>query len=101
MGRRDEAAPGRRTPGAKTSGNQAATSPLSLPCARTYAGPPCTGRRLWAAAVLTCPVCGGMHTHRVGETARLLAGRVVKACPVSGHPYRLAPVQRRKEARRG
>lgn len=70
----------------------------SLPCARAYGGPPVPGRQLWAVTVLTCPVCRAMHQHRVGEAARLLAGRVVRVCPVWGRPYRLRPVQRRKEA---
>jgi len=88
-------------PGPEDEQRPAAPSALSLPAGRTYAGPPCPGRRLWAAVVLTCPHCQGMHTHRAGQAARLLSGRVVKRCPVSGLPYTLRPVQRRKEARRG
>lgn len=72
-----------------------------LPHARAYAGPPCRGRRLWLVVVLTCPRCGTAHAHRVGETARLFSHRVDKACPVTGLWYRLGPVQRRREARRG
>lgn len=70
------------------------------PTARAYAGPPCRGRGMWAVTVLTCPLCGGMHQHRVSEVARLLAGRVFRTCPVVGRLYRLAPVTRRREARR-
>ena len=69
--------------------------------ARAYAGPPCCGRTLWAITVLSCPACGGMHQHRAGLAARLLAGRVERACPVTGQAYVLRPVQRRREARRG
>lgn len=71
-----------------------------LPHARAYAGPPCRGRSLWAVTVLTCPHCGGMHQHRVGAASRLLGGRVDRVCPVTGRVYLLAPVQRRREARR-
>ncbi|HEX6498989.1 MAG TPA: hypothetical protein VF054_08150 [Micromonosporaceae bacterium] len=66
--------------------------------ARAYAGPPCPGRGLWAITVLTCPHCRGMHQHRAGEAARLLAGRIRRCCPVTGLWYVLAPVQRRREA---
>lgn len=69
-----------------------------LPRARAYAGPPCAGRGLWAITVLACPHCRGMHQHRAGEAARLLAGRVQRCCPVTGRWYVLAPVQRRREA---
>lgn len=77
-------------------------SPLlaGLPSGRAHAGPPAPGRRLWLVVVLACPCCGGMHQHRSGETARLLSGRSVRRCPTTGRPYRLAPVQRRREARR-
>lgn len=78
-----------------------ATHLPELPHARAYAGPPCRGRRLWLVVVLTCPCCGTAHAHRVGETARLFSHRVDKACPVTGQWYRLGPVQRRREARRG
>jgi hypothetical protein len=67
---------------------------------RTYAAPPCDGRRLWLAVVLTCPACGGAHHHRVGDASLLLSGRVVKVCPVNKVRYALRPVQRRREARR-
>lgn len=70
-----------------------------FPHARAYAAPPCRGRSLWLVVVLTCPHCGTCHSHRVGEVARLLSNRVRKACPVTGHWYRLGPVQRRKQAR--
>lgn len=84
-----------------TSDDTPSHSPTSmLPAGRTYAMPPCRGRRLWLAVVLTCPWCGTGHSHRAFEAARLLAGRLVKTCPVTGRPYALAPVQRRKEARR-
>lgn len=72
--------------------------PCDLPHARTYAGPPCGGRYMWLAVVLTCPHCRGMHQHRTGEAARLLSGRVRRCCPVTGRWYVLAPVQRRREA---
>lgn len=72
-----------------------------VPHARAYAGPPCRGRSLWLVMVLSCPHCGTAHVHRVGEAARLLAARVVRECPVTGRAYQLAPVQRRREARRG
>lgn len=71
---------------------------LDLPTGRAYAGPPVPGRALWLACVLSCPLCGGMHAHRVGAVARLLSGRVVRRCPTTGRRYRLAPVQRRREA---
>lgn len=86
----------------KIQPNATSGSPLldGLPNARAYAGPPCPGRGSWAVTVLTCPVCGGMHQHRAFEAARLLAGRAVRRCPTTGKAYRLAPVQRRREARR-
>lgn len=71
-----------------------------LPHARAYAAPPCPRRSLWLVVVLTCPWCGTAHQHRAGEAARLLSGRLVKTCPVVGQLYRLAPVHRRREARR-
>jgi hypothetical protein len=74
------------------------THAADMPHARAYAGPPCRGRGLWAVTVLSCPWCRTMHQHRAGETARLLSGRLAKVCPVTGRPYRLAPVQRRREA---
>lgn len=70
-----------------------------VPHARAYAAPPCRGRSLWLVVVLTCPHCGTSHSHRVGEVARLLSNRIAKCCPVTGLPYRLGPVQRRKQAR--
>lgn len=73
---------------------------LDMPHGRALAGPPCPGRTLWAVTTPTCPRCGGMHQHRVGEAGRLLSGRIVKVCPTTGQPYRLGPVQRRREARR-
>lgn len=75
-------------------------SALPLPRGRAYVGPPVRGRRLWLAAVLTCPVCGGMHSHRAGDDRLLLSGRLARRCPVTGRAYQLAPVQRRAEARR-
>lgn len=78
--------------------NSHATHAAGIPHARAYAGPPVPGRRLWLIAVLSCPRCGAMHQHRVYEAARLLAGRTVRACPTTGKPYVLSPVQRRKEA---
>jgi hypothetical protein len=84
-----------------TSVTSYTTTETTVPQGRAFAGPPCPGRRLWAITVLTCPLCGGMHTHRSGQTARLLSGRVVRRCPTNGQLYRLNPVQRRREARRG
>jgi hypothetical protein len=69
--------------------------------ARAQAVPPCAGRGLWLVIVLTCPGCGSGHAHRVGDVAMLLAGKVFKRCRVTGERYRLGPVQRRREARRG
>ena len=66
--------------------------------ARAYAGPPCPGRQLWAITVLRCPSCLGMHQHRVGQVSMLLSGRIDRRCPTTGELYRLAPVQRRREA---
>jgi hypothetical protein len=66
--------------------------------ARAQAGPPCPGRQLWAVTVLRCPSCLGMHQHRVGQVSMLLSGRVDRRCPTTGELYRLAPVQRRREA---
>lgn len=97
----------RRRPGAEDPGHlavMAATGasiadPLDgLRAVRVYAGPPVPGRQLWAVTVLSCPWCRAMHQHRVGEAARLLSGRVRRTCPVWGRPYRLRPVQRRREA---
>lgn len=68
---------------------------------RAIVGPPSPGRTKWLIAVLTCPLCGGMHHHRVADGAELLAGRMIRVCPTTGHDYQLSPVQRRREARRG
>lgn len=83
-----------------TSDDTPSDALTSMPAGRTYAVPPCRGRQLWLAVVLTCPRCGTGHSHRAFEAARLLAGRLVKTCPVTGRPYALSPCQRRKEARR-
>lgn len=40
------------------------------------------------------------QTKQTPHTYKLLAGKVARRCPVTGRPYRLAPVQRRAEARR-
>jgi hypothetical protein len=78
------------------------TAPTTTtPSGRAYAGPPVPGRTMWAITTLSCPLCEGMHQHRAVEAARLLSGRVERRCPTTGRPYRLAPVQRRREARRG
>ena len=94
--------PGRGDPGHLTVIAATDASITGLPdtmrCARAYAGPPVPGRTLWAVTVLTCCWCGAMHQHRVGEAAQLLSGRVVRSCPVWSRPYRLRPVQRRREA---
>lgn len=72
------------------------------PCARAYIAPPCPGRSLWLVVVLTCPLCRTAHTHRVRDADLLMAGRVVRFCPTVGKLYRIAAVQRRREAvRRG
>jgi hypothetical protein len=42
-----------------------------------------------------------MHQHRAGLVDALLSGRLTRVCPTTGKPYTLAPVQRRREARRG
>lgn len=72
----------------------------TLPRGRAYAGPPVRGRRLWTVAVLRCPLCSAMHHHRAGDDRLLLTGRLARRCPVTGRTYQLAPVQRRREARR-
>jgi hypothetical protein len=72
----------------------------SVPQGRAYAGPPCRGRSLWCVTVLSCPLCGGMHQHRAGNARTLLSGKAMRSCPTTGKPYLLAPVQRRREARR-
>lgn len=90
-GRPGESAPSHNTEASLPPG-------ATMPCGRAYAGPPVPGRRLWLVAVLSCPVCSAMHQHRVYESARLLAGRVVRCCPATGRPYVLSPVQRRREA---
>lgn len=82
------------------SGDDSSTS-VSLPAARANAGPPVRGRGLWAITVLTCPCCGALHQHRAGDPSALLRGRVVRSCPATGERYRLAPVRRWREARRG
>lgn len=74
------------------------TPRVEIPHARTQAGPPCRGRGLWSAVVLRCPWCLTLHVHRSGQVSRLLSGRVVRRCPVSGQQYVLSPVQRRREA---
>lgn len=96
----------RRSPGAESGASTKqladnSTTSVNLPAARANAGPPCRGRSLWAVTVLSCPCCGGMHQHRAGESSGLLSGRVVRACPATGERYRLAPVRRWREARRG
>lgn len=99
----EKSRPGANRAAQVTAGEAVATSVVDRPDlahARAYAGPPCRGRSLWAVTVLTCPHCGGMHQHRVGAASRLLGGRVDRVCPVTGRSYRLAPVQRRREARR-
>lgn len=80
--------------------SHASRSDAPLPSGRAYAGPPCHRRRLWLVVVLSCPICRGAHSHRSGDDRALLAGRVERACPVTGQLYRLNPVQRRREARR-
>lgn len=90
--------------GAKTTGEDVRISVVDqggMPHGRAYAGPPCPGRGLWAITVLACPHCGGMHQHRSGQAARLLSGRITRLCPTTGRAYVLAPVQRRRDARRG
>jgi hypothetical protein len=99
-----------RTPGAgQASGGSSrviAATELSIrptddiPRVRAYAAPPCPGRGLWLVVVLTCSHCGTAHSHRVGDHSRLLSGDIDKACPATGLWYRLAPVQRRNQARR-
>lgn len=74
---------------------------MRAPRGRAYAGPPVPGRTLWAVTVLACPLCDGMHQHRAGLVDALLSGRLTRVCPTTGKPYTLAPVQRRREARRG
>lgn len=98
----ENARPAANGTGAKLADEATASvpPPADLPNGRAQAGPPCPGRRLWVVAVPRCPRCQGMHVHRVGEAARLLSGRVIRCCPTTGRAYRLAPVQRRREARR-
>jgi len=71
-----------------------------FPAARAHAMPPVPGRRLWVVAVLTCPLCGGGHTHRSGDDTMLLSGRLLRRCPTTGRLYRLGKVRRCNEARR-
>lgn len=70
------------------------------PTCRAWAAPPCRRRGMWLVFVATCIHCGGGHSHRVGNAGALLAGKVVRSCPVAGDEYRLSPVHRRREARR-
>lgn len=74
---------------------------VTLPAARANAGPPVRGRGMWAITVLACTCCGAMHQHRAGDPSALLHGRTVRTCPATGERYRLAPVRRWREARRG
>lgn len=71
-----------------------------FPTARAHAMPPCPGRTMWAVAVLTCPLCGGGHTHRSGDASMILSGKLLRRCPTTGRLYRLGPVRRCNEARR-
>lgn len=70
------------------------------PSSRAFALPPVAGRSLWAVPVLHCSWCGGGHVHRTADVEMLLAGKLLRRCPVVGRLYRLGPVQRRNEARR-
>lgn len=90
-----------RRSGPPTGRPDTITYPQITAAGRVYASPPCRGRSLWLAVTLRCPWCGTGHAHRVGEAARLLAGRVDKLCPVTGKAYLLSPVRRGREARRG
>lgn len=73
----------------------------ALPRGRAHAGPPCFGRTMWTIAVLACPICSGMHHHRAKDSSILLHGKAVRRCPATGLAYRLSPVRRWREARRG
>jgi hypothetical protein len=96
-----EGRPGEKAATTTTLDPVASVQPIAdIPHGRAYAGPPVPGRGLWAVTVLTCPLCEGMHQHRAVEAARLLSGRAERRCPTTGRLYRLAPVQRRREARR-
>jgi hypothetical protein len=80
-----------------------AQSPSRLddfPASRAHALPPVPGRRLWVIAVLTCPLCGGGHTHRSGDDSMLLSNKMLRRCPTTGRLYRLGPVKRWRQARR-
>jgi hypothetical protein len=98
--RNDESRPTGKSGGAATTVDGESTSRLhpvsDLPHARANAGPPVPGRHMWAYTVLSCPRCGGMHQHRAGEP-----GRIVRSCPTTGRLYRLSPIKRWREARRG
>src|SRR4051794_10994023 len=80
---------------AATNRSIASTSvpPLSagIISAYTYVAPPCAGRTQGQAMVLRCGWCGGGHVHRAEDHNALLAGDVVRRCPVTGRRYRLAP----------
>jgi hypothetical protein len=92
----------RPTTGAPTNTTtpDSVTPANDIPRARGHGIPPSAGRKFWAIVVLLCPWCSSGHIHRTGMTARLLAGRLTKVCPVAGRPYVVAPVTRRREARR-
>lgn len=85
-----------------SDGNSSNVQPVpALLKARTLAGPPCTRRRLWLAVVSACPSCCSVHQFRAGDPSALLAGCLVRRCPVTGTQLRLAPVRRGREARHG
>lgn len=71
-----------------------------FPAGRAHALPPVPGRSLWIIAVLSCPLCGGGHTHRSGDASMILNGKLLRRCPTTGRLYRLGPVRRCAEARR-
>jgi len=96
IGAEDEASRVRHRPGTATTNSPAAhqttrTAPMvaapdAVPTVGCIILPPCASRRLTCAVVAICIHCDYGHTHR-GD---LVEAVVLRRCPVTRRPYRLA-----------
>jgi hypothetical protein len=58
--------------------------------ASVLTGKPDGRRKLWAAIVVDCPYCNGLHNHRSGMMPLFFA-RAFRTCPTTGRRYLLLP----------